>query len=73
MPHRPPPSYTRERMPNTLMALNTPHAQCRATALSEFPPLFKQSTAQRLPCDDCIMVQWCGIWLGIESDGYTHS
>ncbi len=22
---------------------------------------------------DCLMVQWCGMWLGIESDGYTHS
>lgn len=22
---------------------------------------------------DCVMVQWCGMWLGIESDGYTHS
>lgn len=22
---------------------------------------------------DCIMVKWCGMWLGIESDGYTHS
>jgi len=22
---------------------------------------------------DCIMVQWSGMWLGIESDGYTHS
>jgi hypothetical protein len=22
---------------------------------------------------DCIMVQWCGMWLGIELDGYTHS
>ena len=22
---------------------------------------------------DCIMVPWCGMWLGIESDGYTHS
>lgn len=22
---------------------------------------------------DCIMVQWCGMWLGIETDGYTHS
>jgi hypothetical protein len=21
----------------------------------------------------CIMVQWCGMWLGIETDGYTHS
>lgn len=22
---------------------------------------------------DCIMVPWCGMWLGIEKDGYTHS
>lgn len=22
---------------------------------------------------DCIMLQWCGMWLGIETDGYTHS
>ena len=22
---------------------------------------------------DCIMVPWCGMWLGIERDGYTHS
>lgn len=21
----------------------------------------------------CIMVPWCGMWLGIETDGYTHS
>ena len=21
----------------------------------------------------CIMVQWFGMWLGIETDGYTHS
>ncbi len=21
----------------------------------------------------CAMVQWCGMWIGIESDGYTHS
>ncbi len=21
----------------------------------------------------CIMVPWCGMWLGIEPDGYTHS
>jgi hypothetical protein len=28
------------------------------------------------PCFDgsgCIMVHWCGMWLGIERDGYTHS
>ena len=22
---------------------------------------------------DCLMVPWCGMWLGIETDGYTHS
>lgn len=22
---------------------------------------------------DCIMVKWAGMWLGIETDGYTHS
>ena len=22
---------------------------------------------------DCIMVPYCGMWLGIEKDGYTHS
>ena len=22
---------------------------------------------------DCLMIQWCGMWLGIEQDGYTHS
>ncbi|UGY13759.1 hypothetical protein HAP48_0035085 [Bradyrhizobium septentrionale] len=26
-----------------------------------------------LPGPDCILVQWCGMWLGIEHDGYTHS
>jgi hypothetical protein len=22
---------------------------------------------------DCVMVQWCGMWLGIETNGYIHS
>ena len=26
-----------------------------------------------LPGPDCVMVKWCGMWLGIEPDGYTHS
>lgn len=27
------------------------------------------------PCfgDKCVVVPWCGMWLGIEPDGYTHS
>ena len=23
--------------------------------------------------DDCIMVNWVGMWVGIEADGYTHT
>ncbi len=23
--------------------------------------------------DQFVMVKWCGMWLGIEPDGYTHS
>ena len=26
-----------------------------------------------VPGHGCIMVKWCNMWLGIESDGYTHS
>jgi len=26
-----------------------------------------------LPGSGCVMVRWCGMWLGIEPDGYTHS
>ena len=22
---------------------------------------------------DCLMIHWCGMWIGIEIDGYTHS
>jgi len=22
---------------------------------------------------DCALVKWCGMWIGIEKDGYTHS
>jgi hypothetical protein len=30
-------------------------------------------TAAPLFGDDCILVPWCGMWLGIETDGYCHS
>jgi len=32
---------------------------------------FRRKVAFSYP--DCAMVQWCGMWLGIEQDGYTHS
>jgi len=25
------------------------------------------------PADRYFMIRWCGMWLGIEPDGYTHS
>jgi hypothetical protein len=31
---------------------------------------FRRSAVQSY---ECIMVKWCGMWLGIETDGYTHS
>lgn len=26
-----------------------------------------------VPGYDCLMIQWCHMWIGIEPDGYTHS
>jgi hypothetical protein len=33
---------------------------------------FRKSVRYDFLCD-CAMVQWCGMMLGIETDGYTHS
>jgi hypothetical protein len=30
-------------------------------------------TAQYVHHMGVLMVPWCGMWLGIEKDGYTHS
>jgi hypothetical protein len=29
--------------------------------------------AQLASFDGVVMLPWCGMWLGIERDGYTHS
>ncbi len=34
---------------------------------------FRKSIHAQLFGDTSIMVEWCGMWLGIETDGYTHS
>ena len=26
-----------------------------------------------LPGSGCAMIQWCGMWIGIEPDGHAHS
>jgi hypothetical protein len=37
------------------------------------PLTYREFRATVQPGWDCIMVPWAGMWLGIESDGYTHS
>jgi hypothetical protein len=37
---------------------------------------YRRFRAKVQPCFDksgCVMIQWRGMWLGIETDGYTHS
>jgi hypothetical protein len=36
-------------------------------------PNFAEFRARARYCGDYIMIHWCGMWLGIEPDGYTHS
>lgn len=46
-----------------------------AALYKETPPTMTYRQFRRLAHQsyDCVMVPWCGMWLGIESDGYTHS
>lgn len=42
----------------------------------EFPPpykVFRRSVQMTFCMDDAIVVPYCGMFLAIESDGYTHS
>ncbi len=55
-------------------------AQNQSRAERYLPPLtyrsFRRSVRPFLggmPFPDCIMVPWCGMWLGIETDGYAHT
>ena len=34
---------------------------------------YRQFRRAVVPGFDCIMVPWCGMWLGVERDGHTHS
>lgn len=35
--------------------------------------VFRKSVQPTFGCDGAVMVHWCGMWLGIERDGCTHS
>ncbi len=34
---------------------------------------FRRTVRPYLLSDPVIMVPWCGMWIGIEPDGHTHS
>ncbi len=34
---------------------------------------FRRTVQPTIGCDGAALVPWCGMWLGIETDGYTHS
>ena len=44
------------------------HMHDQGMAYSEF-----LDTVEPLPFDDCVIVLWSGMWLGVETDGYCHS
>lgn len=37
------------------------------------PMTYRQLRRKVIIGRDCAMLQWCGMWLGIEHDGYVHS
>jgi hypothetical protein len=39
----------------------------------DYQMTYKEFRKRVQPGFDCVMVKWCGMWLGIEQDGYTHS
>lgn len=38
-----------------------------------YVPSYREFRRTVQPGPDCIMVRYAGMWLGIETDGYTHS
>ena len=34
---------------------------------------YREFRKRAVPGWGCIMLPWCHMWLGIETDGYTHS
>ena len=34
---------------------------------------FRKSVGGTFGCDGAVVVQWAGMWLCIEKDGYTHT
>ena len=34
---------------------------------------FRRRVVPEIGTHGCVMLPWCGMWLGIETDGHTHS
>ena len=34
---------------------------------------FRRSVGHMIGGDGCVIVRWCNMWLGIETDGYPHT
>lgn len=34
---------------------------------------FRSTVQPTFMCDDAVTVQWCGMWLCIETDGHCHT
>ena len=34
---------------------------------------FIATSQPTIGCDDAVAIQWCGMWLCIETDGYCHT
>jgi hypothetical protein len=44
-----------------------------ADQASSFEEFLTRVSPGGIGTDQYILVRWCGMWLGIETDGYTHS
>ena len=53
--------------------INASHEGIMKPSRMPFAISYRQFRSAVQPGYDCVMVRWCGMWLGIEPDGYTHS
>jgi hypothetical protein len=50
------------------------HLTGRHIGVSSLPwRLFRKTVRPYFDKSGCVMVPWRGMWLGVETDGYTHS
>jgi hypothetical protein len=66
--------FDRQALVLTTRRLECPSADRWENYSPDHPIMtYRQFRKLAVPGYDCVMVPWCGMWLGIEQDGYTHS